>query len=88
MVLFVGHFLHPVGALAVELFDKDDVGHCRGECGTVPVLLARRKPDDVPWTDFLDRPSQRCTRPHPAVTIIDDVPAFFCFVRGSAAAIP
>ena len=41
LVLFVRHFLHPVGALAVGLFDKDDVGHSRGGSSTVPVLLAR-----------------------------------------------
>jgi hypothetical protein len=55
VLLFVGHFLHPVGALAVEPFDKGDVGHRRGGCGTVPVLLPRRKPDDVTRMDFFDR---------------------------------
>ena len=41
--------------LAVELFLDGDVGHGRGRRGAVPVLLARREPDDIAGPDLLDR---------------------------------
>src|SRR5438128_4215451 len=54
-VLRVADLLHPVGALAVELFHNGDVRHGRGRRGAVPVLLIRRDPDHVTRPDFLDR---------------------------------
>ena len=48
---------HPVGGLAVELFDNGDVRHGCGRRGALPVLLARGKPDHVPWADLLNRSS-------------------------------
>jgi hypothetical protein len=53
--LFVADLFHPVNRLAVELFLNGDVRHGRGGRGTVPMFLARRKPDDVAGMDFLNR---------------------------------
>src|SRR5580704_18912129 len=55
LVLFVTDLLHPVHGLAVQLLLNGDVRHRRRGRRPVPVLLARREPDDVPWPDFLDR---------------------------------
>src|SRR3954469_16971725 len=44
----------PVDGLAVEAFLDRDVAHRRRCRSAVPVLLARREPDDVARTDFLD----------------------------------
>ena len=65
----VGDVLHPVDRLAVEGLLDGDMGHGGRWRGAVPVLLARREPDDVAWTDFLDRPAVSLDRPNPAVTI-------------------
>src|SRR5271156_5589234 len=54
-VLLVANLLHPIDVLAVELFLDCDMAHGRGRRSAVPVLFARRKPDDVARTDFLDR---------------------------------
>ena len=56
-VLFVADLFQPVNRLAVELFLNGDVRHGRGGRGAVPMLLARRKPDDVTRPDFFDRTS-------------------------------
>src|SRR5208337_2412517 len=53
-VLFVADLLHPVDGLAVERLLNGDVGHCGGRGGAVPVLLARRNPDDVARPDLFD----------------------------------
>jgi len=55
LVLFVADLFHPVHGLAVELFHNGDVRHSRDLVGTVPMLLARRKPDYVPGPNLLDR---------------------------------
>src|SRR3954447_20610591 len=44
----------PVDGLAVEAFLDGDVAHRRRCRSAMPVLLARREPDDVARTDFLD----------------------------------
>ena len=54
-VLLVADLFHPVDGLAVELLLNGDVRHRRGGSRPVPVLFARRKPDDVTRPDFLDR---------------------------------
>src|SRR5436309_4475299 len=54
-VLIVSDVLHPLDHLAVELLLDGDVGHGRGRRRSVPVLLARREPDDVARPDLLDR---------------------------------
>src|SRR5215471_12274763 len=56
-VLFVADLFHPVNRFAVELFLNGDMGHRRGWSGAVPMLLARRNPDDVTGPNFLDRAS-------------------------------
>ncbi len=64
-VLFVTDLFHPVNRFAVELFLNGDMGHRRSWSGAVPMLLARRNPDDVPRPNFLDRASPG---PCPATT--------------------
>src|SRR5580704_16222883 len=54
-VLFVADLFHPVDDFAFERFLNRDVRHRRRRRGTVPMLLARREPDDVTRPDFLDR---------------------------------
>src|SRR5437867_10097977 len=56
-VFFIADLLHPVNGLAVELFHNRDVRHGRGCRGAVPMLLARRAPDDVTRPNLLDRAS-------------------------------
>ncbi len=53
--MLVGDLLHPINDLAVEIFLGRDVGHGGGGSRAMPMLLARRKPDDVARTDFLNR---------------------------------
>ena len=55
VVLFVADFFQPIDGLAVELLLDGDVRHGRGRRGAMPMLLARREPDHVAGTDFLDR---------------------------------
>jgi hypothetical protein len=55
LALFVADFFQPVNDFAVERFLNRDVRHGCGWRGAVPVLLAGRKPDDVPRPDFLNR---------------------------------
>ena len=54
-VLLVGYMLHPFDDFAVELFLDGDVCDRRGGGGTMPVLFAGGKPDDIAWMDVLDR---------------------------------
>jgi hypothetical protein len=61
---------HPVDGFSVELLLNGDVAHGRRRRCAVPVLLARRKPDDVARPDFFDRSAPRLAlEPQPAVTI-------------------
>src|SRR5207244_10513066 len=55
LVLFVADLLHPVDDLAVEVFLDRDVGHGGGRRRAMPVLLARRAPDDVARSNHFDR---------------------------------
>src|SRR3982074_3070880 len=56
-ILLVADLLHPIDRFAVEGFLNGHVRHRgRGGC-PVPMLLAGRKPHDVPWPDFLDGPA-------------------------------
>src|SRR6266480_2287064 len=55
VVLLVADLLHPVNDLAVQLFLDGDVSHRGGRRGAMPVLFARRTPDDVARPDDLDR---------------------------------
>src|SRR5258708_31541573 len=54
LILFVVDLFHPVGALAVELFNNGNVRHGRGCRGAVPMLLTRREPDHVTGPNLLD----------------------------------
>src|SRR5262249_18307852 len=54
-VLRVANVLHPVDDLAVERFLNCDMRHGRRRRCAMPMLFARRKPDYVSRSDFLDR---------------------------------
>src|SRR5947207_15492814 len=54
LVLFVADLLHPVDDLAVEVFLDCDVSHGGGRRRAMPVLLARRAPDDVARSNHSD----------------------------------
>src|SRR5689334_3479408 len=56
-ILLVADVLHPVHGLAVALLLNGEVTHPRAGRGSVPVLLARWKPDHVTRPDLLDRPA-------------------------------
>jgi hypothetical protein len=45
--LLVADVLHPIDDFTVEFFLDGDVGHGRGRARAVPVLLPRRKPNDI-----------------------------------------
>lgn len=45
LILFVADFFQPVHGFAVERFLNGDVRHRRGGRGTVPMFLARQKPN-------------------------------------------
>ena len=55
LVLLVRDVLHPLDAFAVERFCYSDVrqGGCLGRA--VPMFFAGLEPDNVPWTDLLNR---------------------------------
>src|SRR5947208_823735 len=55
-VLFISNVLHPVDHLTIGRLLDSDVRHGRGRCRPVPVLLARREPDDISRMHLLDRP--------------------------------
>src|SRR5207302_11474014 len=57
LVLLVAALLHPVHALAVEVFLNGEVCHGGGCRGAVPMLLTRRNPDYVTGPNLLDRPA-------------------------------
>jgi hypothetical protein len=52
--MVVGDLLHPVDVLSVEGFLNGDVRHGRRRRSSVPMLEARRKPNDVAGADFFD----------------------------------
>jgi hypothetical protein len=56
-VLRVADVFQPVDDLAVKRFRNRNVCHRCGWRRAVPMLLARREPDDVPRPDLLDRPA-------------------------------
>src|SRR5215831_14757885 len=68
-VLLVRDFFHPIDGLAVERFLNGNVRHRRGWRRAVPVLLARRKPNDIARTDFLNAAALAL---HPAAARRDD----------------
>src|SRR6058998_3363204 len=55
LVLLVGHFLHPVDNLAVQLFLDGDMRHGCRRRGAMPMPFARRAPDDVARSNHPDR---------------------------------
>jgi hypothetical protein len=55
--LFVADFFHPVDDLAVECFLNGDMRDGGGWRGAMPVLLVRRKGDDVAGTNLFDWPA-------------------------------
>src|SRR5262249_44706889 len=54
-ILLVCDLLHPTHNLAVLFFLNRDVRHGRRWRGAVPVLFARREPDNVAWPNLLYR---------------------------------
>src|SRR5215469_3656603 len=56
-ILRVTNVFQPIDNLAVKRFGDRDVRHCRGRSCTMPVLLARREPDNVARPDLLNRPA-------------------------------
>src|SRR3954447_19198505 len=56
-VLLVAHVLQPIDHLPVEPLLDGDVRHRRRGRRPVPMLLARREPDHVTRSYFLDRAS-------------------------------
>jgi hypothetical protein len=54
-VLRVADVFQPIDHLAVKRFRNRNVRHRCGRRRAVPVLLARREPDDVAGPDLLDR---------------------------------
>src|SRR4051794_39656144 len=56
-VFVIGDLLHPFDNLAVKRFGNGDVRHRAIGCGAMPMFLSWREPDDVPWTNALDRSS-------------------------------
>src|SRR5437667_9960995 len=63
LVLLVGDLLHPVDNLAVELLLDGDMRHGRGGRCAMPMLLARRAPDDVARSDHADGPAPALDQP-------------------------
>ena len=53
-VLLVAHMLHPIDVLAIEFFLNGNVRHSRCRSRTMPMLLARCKPDHIAWPDLFD----------------------------------
>src|SRR3954447_11568255 len=53
-VLLLAHLFHPLDRTAVQCFLNGDMRHGGGGRGAVPVLLPRRKPDDIARPDLLD----------------------------------
>ena len=56
-VLRVADVFQPINDLTVKRFRNRNVRHRCGRRRAVPMLLARREPDDVPRPDLLDRPA-------------------------------
>src|SRR5438876_3011132 len=53
-ILFFAHLFHPIDHLAVQRFLNSDMRHRGCWRGAVPMLLTRRKPNDIARPDFLD----------------------------------
>src|SRR3954451_8387146 len=51
-VLFVGDLLHPVDVLAVDNLGNGEMAHAGFVSGAMPVLYARRDPNDVSGLDL------------------------------------
>src|SRR5437879_1904812 len=68
-VLLVADLFHQVDCFAVEPLLDGDVRHGRRRRRAMPVLFARRKPDDVARVNFLDTSTPEL---HPAATGCDD----------------
>ena len=68
-VVLVGHVLHPVDDLAVEMLLDGDVRHGCRRGRAVPMLFARLEPDHITWPDLLDGSALAL---HPAEARDDD----------------
>lgn len=53
-ILLVADLFHPIDNSAVQPFLNCDVRHRLSRRRAMPVLFARRKPDDIARPDFLD----------------------------------
>src|SRR5207245_11764427 len=53
----VAYLFLPLHALPVDLLLNGDVRHARGRRGSMPVLLARRDPNNIAWPDVFDFPA-------------------------------
>ena len=56
-ILFFAHLLHPLYDFSVQRFLNGDMRHRGCWRGAVPMLFTGRKPRDITWPDFLDRPA-------------------------------
>src|SRR5947208_6326937 len=54
-ILFVADVFHPIYDFTVQRFLDGDMRHRSRRRRAVPMLLVRRKPNDIAWPDFLDR---------------------------------
>ena len=57
LILLIAGFFQPVHGFAIQLFLNGDMRHGRGGRCAVPMLLARREPDDAAGPDFFNRPA-------------------------------
>src|SRR5437667_6608423 len=64
-ILFVANLFHPLYDFSIERFLNGDVRHRGRRRSAVPMLLVRRKPDNITWSDFFDRsaPTLRPSKP-------------------------
>ena len=68
-VLLVADLFQPVHVLATSRSCQGDVRHGGGRRRAVPVLDARRTPDDVAGANSVTGPPHSCVQPTPEVTI-------------------
>src|SRR5881396_2161809 len=64
-ILFVANLFHPLYDFSIERFLNGDVRHRGRRRSAVPMLLVRRKPDNITRSDFFDRsaPTLRPSKP-------------------------
>src|SRR5215510_15598968 len=53
-LLFIVDMFHPIGGLAIELFNNRNMSHRCGWHGAMPVFFTRRTPDYIPEINLFD----------------------------------